>query len=203
MVKNKALVGFSLIAVLVIVIFVFILPSNAPFIIQHDSEQAEGLVILGNLDTRNLLTEARQIISPQNNYFNAGTTDIIDKTSIAYYQNQDSNSKGKYWAYAWQFNNAELTFQDIQNIVDLRYDWRTGEFLFVPQDGPIDLPLALITSNFSSINFSSGWIIYQKLEYGFVSGPLSGEGIVMNQIVILDAKETLLWMTTGQGFWIA
>ncbi|MFX1504769.1 MAG: hypothetical protein ACFFDC_01525 [Promethearchaeota archaeon] len=53
------------------------------------------------------------------------------------------------------------------------------------------------------IHLLSGWLMFQRLEYGIIRGPLDGTGIDLTQISILDSNMNLIWIASSIMIWIA
>ena len=53
------------------------------------------------------------------------------------------------------------------------------------------------------IHLSSGWFIFQRLEYGIIRDPLDGDGLYLTQISIIDSNMNLLWIASSISVWIA
>lgn len=192
-----------------------------PMELERNSNHPDGVGIILNLEQRNLLYEAARINSADNEYLNLSLVDniedkqkqTINQSTIEYYKDSHIEQKGKalYLAYAWSIQSPNLSYHEIKTLL---MELNCELFLFRPlfsctpriDELSFKNKRWILTQDQDPINISSGWLIFQQLEHGKLNPPfpsLNGEGEVTRQISILDSNETLIWMASEYGFWMA
>ncbi|MFX0205193.1 MAG: hypothetical protein ACFFDT_04345 [Candidatus Hodarchaeota archaeon] len=129
---------------------------------------------------------------------------VINKTTMNYYNTQEEG-KGLYLAYSWSIENQNFSnsiisavLEDIQLVDKYLYN-RLDHYRY---DGWRLEPWTR-SQDIIDIYLLSGWLIFQRLEYGILRGPLDGTGVDLTQISIINSDMNLLWIASSIMVWIA
>jgi hypothetical protein len=184
------------------------------FIVNRYSNHTEGVATILSLEDVNVLERARGIDSEVNEYLNLSYQDsrmdrdytiynVINETTIDYYNSQ-YDGKGTYLAYAWSIENLTFSENVISEILeDIQLvDVYLYNRLDIYRYHNWSLEDWTISQDINEIQLSSGWFIFQRLEYG-VGFSLGGDGIYLTQISIIDENMNMLWMASDVTVWIA
>ncbi len=185
--------------------------SDQMILIQRYSNHSDGIEILQNLEMRDLFDETKQINSSSNQFLNSSITSqydfcTINQSTIEHYNHSldKDESKARYFAYTWSFNSRNLTNFTIESLIGSIDGIDDPLFNFAPTIPTQFDKLWIITQQLDSLNFSSGWIVFQELEYGYYQKQpyINGQGEIIRQISVLDSSENLLWMASYSIGWM-
>lgn len=186
------------------------------FDINRYSNHTDGIATILYLEGVNVLEKAREIDSEENEYINLSYQgyglnrnyllyNVINKTTIKYYNYTPYDGNGLYLAYSCSLENPNFSENVISAILEENQiidkyvynkldhyrdeDWRS-DYWTTSQD-------------IIDIHLISGWFIFQRLEYGVIRDPLDGDGFLLSQISILDSNMNLLWIASSIMVWIS
>ncbi|MHA2362369.1 MAG: hypothetical protein ACXAC7_00315 [Candidatus Hodarchaeales archaeon] len=168
---------------------------------QRKSGHSEGINIIKRLEMRDILNESKEIISPDNAYrnlsiyystvsYSRNPYKTINKTSIEYYKDQITFDDAlyflevDYFAYAIPLNYSNLNMMVLEYILE---EMMNVKYQYHWSDRPK-------TGELSDITFTTGWIIFQQLKHSRAHDRDSGSDLRIQQVLILDTNETILWM---------
>ncbi|MCE7734550.1 MAG: hypothetical protein GPJ54_06715 [Candidatus Heimdallarchaeota archaeon] len=173
-------------------------PQTGP--IWRYSNQSNGISILLSYEQREPNEEAFNINSVDNE-FESTYGCQINNSSMGHFNGDDS----LYIGYSLSFDSPILDSRIIGSM--LMNSKEVNQFNAGPNKYDFntdwDIQRWTTTGILTKSNFSAGWILFQKIDEGRVTGPLSGEGHLYIQISILDTNLTLLFFAQICRGWIA